>query len=93
MQGQHPGRQTVAGRWAFVPEPCTTWPCLPGMAWALQADDGRLLIVTTGGRWSDRPPAGRAPPQPGERVVLEGCASARTDVNGRPFGVIELGPC
>ena len=90
MNGSASPTRTVQGRCVFVPNPCTTQPCLPGMAHALLADDGELWFITRGGQWSDQPPrVGARTLHVGERLVLTGEASERSDAFGRPYRLIE----
>ena len=47
------GPTTITGRYALVPNPYTTEPCLPGMAYAIESG-GQCFFLTLGGRWSDQ---------------------------------------
>jgi hypothetical protein len=90
MTGSTARTRTVTGRCVFVPNPCTTQPCLPGMAYALLGDDGELLFITRGGHWSDQPPrVGGLTLQVGDRLALTGGVSEHQDAFGRPYRLIE----
>lgn len=82
--------ETVTGSLILAPNPCTTEPCLPGLAYAIEAD-GRHLFVTTDGalrmqghRWAE------ADLEPGSRVAAHGIVRARQDIAGRPYLAIEV---
>jgi hypothetical protein len=84
-----PGVQTLEGRYEFLPNPCTTRPCLPGMAYALKAGDA-VLFVTSGGRWfAEARSWGGYTPQPGDGVVVTGEVREQLDADGQTFLVIE----
>ncbi len=81
---------TRVGTLVLVPNPCTTEPCLPGMALALDAD-GELLVLTQRGGWL---PAGvslpgRAPAL-GQRLRVRGELRQGRDIHGDPFLQLEL---
>lgn len=80
---------TITGFYTLAPNPCTTTPCLPGLAYALQAG-GEQWFVTLDGHWfaDDRSWSGYRP-EPGDRVTISGPVGERTDVRGEPFRVIE----
>lgn len=83
--------RTVTGRYVFVPSPCTTRPCLPGMAYAVSTEGGELLFVTVAGQWSDQARHfGACRPQLGDELTLTGRVGHRVDALGRPFSVIEV---
>ena len=85
--------RTVSGPCVLVANPCTTVPCLPGMAWAVRTDGGELLFITVAGRWSDQAPVvGGGPLQAGDAITLTGRVGRLVDALGQPFSVIELGP-
>lgn len=83
--------RSIAGRYAFVPNPCTTRPCLPGMAWAVQAQDAPYFL-TVQGRWfaQERSWNGYTPAA-GDAVTVTGSVEQRLDVDGRPYLCIEVG--
>jgi len=84
------GSGIIAGRYAFVPNPCTTIPCLPGMAYAIESG-GQCYFLTLGGRWSSQAHAWKGwKPSVGDAVTVSGDVRQQTDVNGNPFLVIEV---
>lgn len=82
------GLSAITGRYSYVPCPCVTTPCLPGMAYAVLANE--LYYITAGGHWfaENRAWDGYAP-GPGELVTVTGHVLQRTDVSGKPFATIE----
>ncbi len=82
--------QVISGRYVFVPNPCITKPCLPGMAFAVESG-GELLFIAIGGQWSSEPRSwGDYRPQAGDRVIVSGQVHTCVDTNGQPFRVIEV---
>ena len=80
---------TLKGRYAVAPNPCITEPCLPGMAYAVEAG-GKLYFLTSGGRWSNQPRSfGGWTPAPGDSVTVVGRTASRTDIRGAEFLTIE----
>ena len=82
--------ETVTGSLTLAPNPCTTEPCLPGLAYAIDAD-GRLMFMTTdealrmhGGEWLD------VRLGPGSQVTVRGIVRERRDIVGRPYLAIEV---
>ena len=90
MMADDPQRQTITGPFAFVPNPCTTAPCLPGMACAVEAG-GRCYFLTVDGQWSDRAPVvNEWTPAIGQVISVVGRVTLRTDIRGDPFLAIEV---
>lgn len=82
---------TISGRYVFVPNPCTTEPCLPGMAYAIESDEGECFFLTLGGSWSDRPFDWNGwKPSLGEVICAKGKISRQTDRKGNLFATIEV---
>ena len=81
---------TITGKYAFLPNPCTTKPCLPGMAYVLESS-GQYFFLTMGGRWLDKPVERWGwTPELGDIVTLSGRVTQRRDVHGEPFLTIEV---
>ena len=79
---------TITGKLELVPNPCTTRPCLPGLAHAVVVDDRVPYFLTSDGRFRmqnavDLPP-------PGERVVAVGQVRDQKDVNDNAFKTLEF---
>ena len=82
--------RTVTGKYVLLPNPCTTRPCLPGMAYAIESG-GQQLFLTRAGRWSASALTwGDFAPDVGDTVTVVGQVSQRTDVRGQPFFTIEV---
>ncbi|MGI5939323.1 MAG: hypothetical protein ACOX8V_01295 [Thermoleophilia bacterium] len=81
---------TVTGHYAFVPNPCTTVPCLPGMAYAIESN-GQYFFLTRDGRWLDQAPTWKGwTPSVGDVVSAMGDVGQQTDVRGDPFFTLEV---
>ena len=78
----------ITGKLELLPNPCTTKPCLPGLAFAVVADDRVPHFLTRDGRFVMHS-AGDLP-SPGEKVVVVGDVHEQQDVNGKTFKSIEL---
>lgn len=86
----------IEGRYVCVPNPCTTRPCLPGMACAVECE-GQNYVLTVAGRWfaQSRSWSGWTPSL-GDRVKVIGRMSHHVDVHGDQFVTIEprsIAPC
>jgi hypothetical protein len=81
---------TTTGRYAYTGNPCTTDPCLPGMAYAVLANE-RLCYLTVDGNWFDenRSWAGYTP-EVGDLVAVRGYLAEKKDIFGEPYCVIEV---
>jgi hypothetical protein len=75
------------GKLELVPNPCTTKPCLPGLAFAVIADRVPHFL-TRNGRFYMQNAADL--PSPGETVVAAGVVHEQKDVNGNTFKTIEF---
>lgn len=86
----HAGPRTITGKCVFLPNPCTTKPCLPGMAYAVESD-GQPLFLTRSGRWSAIPLGWNGfVPDVGDIITVIGQVTQRADVRGQPFLTIEV---
>ncbi len=82
--------ETITGRYAYIPNPCTTRPCLPGMAYAVNAK-GIDYFLTVAGRWfSENRPWNGYTPEPGDDVEVTGKISTQKDIRGGEFRTIEV---
>jgi hypothetical protein len=81
---------TITGKYMFLPNPCTTEPCLPGMAYALESS-GQCFFLTMAGQWSDKVIEREGwVPKMGDTVTVAGRVMQRRDVRGEPFLTIEV---
>jgi hypothetical protein len=80
---------TVRGRIGLLPNPCTTQPCLPGLALAIEGPAGRHFL-TRGRAWVTDPGALAPDLAPGDEVVVTGVEARRTDVHGQPFRTLDV---
>ena len=85
-----PSQRDLIGRCTLAPNPCTTTPCLPGVAYALECE-AALYYLTLAGRWSAqaRSYAGYAA-QLGDEIEVTGLVSRHTDIFGKPFYTVEV---
>lgn len=81
---------TVIGSYVFIPNPCTTKPCLPGMAYAVKQQGGTWFLTVEGKLlneayvWSDWTP------QVGAKIAVTGYVKHLVDIFGEPYIVIEV---
>jgi len=81
---------TVTGRYSYIGNPCTTKPCLPGMAYAVLAND-KYYYITIDGRWlSENRSWSGYTPEPDDLVTITGYVLEKKDVFGKPFRTIEV---
>jgi hypothetical protein len=83
-------RDRLIGRYEYIGNPCTTKPCLPGMAYAVRVGDADYYL-TVDGRWfSDSRSWNGYTPEPGDPVAVSGEVRDQRDVLGNPFHTIEV---
>ena len=78
----------TTGKLELVPNPCTTKPCLPGLALAVVVDDRVPYFFTRNGRLQMQNAVDL--PSPGERVVAVGQVTDQKDVNDNVFKTLEF---
>ncbi len=87
-QDEKPG--TLTGQYAFIGNPCTTEPCLPGMAYAVQVA-GTDYFITVEDRWFSENRAWEDySPEVGDWVTVSGTLREKVDVFGKPYYTIEV---
>jgi hypothetical protein len=82
--------ETVTGSLILAPNPCTTEPCLPGLAYAIDADGRRVFVTTDGALRMHGHHWVEAELEPGSRVAGRGIVKERRDISGRPYLAIEV---
>ncbi len=83
--------EAITGRYAYVPNPCTTKPCLPGMAYAINAKGTDYFLTVNGRSFSENRPWNRNPPPlRGDEVDVTGKVSKQKDIRGDEFRTIEV---
>ena len=83
--------KTITGTLALLPNPCTTKPCLPGMAFAVIADDSvQYFLTRDGGFYILGSGESKNMPTPGDKVVASGDVQEKHDVAGNIFTTIEI---
>ncbi|MCX7097259.1 MAG: hypothetical protein NTV43_05060 [Methylococcales bacterium] len=81
---------TITGKLALLPNPCTSEPCLPGMAYALDAGN-KVYFLTRGERWSDRPIVAEGSVLALDaRLTVAGHIAQRWDIRGESFLTLEI---
>lgn len=78
----------ITGKLELLPNPCTTKPCLPALAFAVAAEDRVPHFLTRDGKFVLHNAADL--PSPGEKVVVVGDIHEQQDVNGKPFKTIQV---
>ena len=98
MSGAQPTPAAHTGRLVLVPTPCTTDPCLPGLAVALE-QAGTTLLLGRQGRWlteAETPPGWSPALGPrlgdalGQVVTVTGAVHDRSDRLGAPYRLLEV---
>ena len=81
--------ETITGQYSYTGNPRTTDPCLPGMAYAVLANE-KCYYITVNGRWfSENRSWDEYTPQPNDIVTIAGYLQEKKDVFGKPFHTIE----
>lgn len=81
---------TIKGRYSYVGNPCTTEPCLPGMAYAVRVDD-KCYYITINDRWfSENRSWNGYSPELDDLVTVTGHLEEKKDVFGKSFYTIEV---
>jgi len=81
---------TLVGRYSFVPNPCTTTPCLPGMALAVSVDGSSCFLAVDGELVCETRAWHGYLPRVDDVVRVTGARSERLDVFGNPYCIIEV---
>jgi hypothetical protein len=81
--------KTITGQYVYVGNPCTTTPCLPGMAFAVTTVNACYYLTIKGHWFSKNRVWGRYTPEPGDLVTVVGYVQEKQDVFGKPFQTIE----
>jgi len=81
---------TLTGMYCLAGNPCTTKPCLPGIAPALFAEE-KYYSLTLNDSWL---PENRSwhgyIPQPNDPITVTGSLQKREDIFGYPYQTIEV---
>ena len=82
--------KTITGALVLLSNPCTSKPCLPGMAFAITADDNAIYFLVKQGQFF-MPGSGKIEdmPEPGERIIASGTVHESHDIAGNLFKTIE----
>lgn len=78
------------GRLAYLGNPCTTEPCLPGMAFAVMVESTPYYLTSEGAWLDDTRAWDGYTPAPGDKVTVIGRVIERRDVRGDPFLELEV---
>ncbi len=81
----------IRGILTFQPLPCTTQPCLPGMAVAVTSDDGTdYLLVQKDNFYMPESDLAAALPAIGSTITARGMIVTKKDSNDTNYTTIEL---
>jgi hypothetical protein len=81
---------TTTGRYTYSGNPCTTDPCLPGMAYAVLVDEKPYYLTANGHFFIENRSWADYTPEPGDLVTVTGYLENKKDVFGKPFCTIEV---
>jgi hypothetical protein len=71
--------ETLTGRYSFVPSPCITTPCLPGMAYAIHSGESDYYLTVSGRWFSENRGWNGYTPAVGDSVTATGEVRRRKD--------------
>ena len=83
-------QQTITGTLTLVPNPCTTRPCLPGMAFAVVVGHTPYFLAKNGKLCMNDYAWGPSAPRPGAQVTATGAVEEKHDINDCLFRTIEV---
>ena len=89
VQPENEKIDTLTGRYMITGNPCTTRPCLPGVAYAILVNDEHYFITLNGHWFSENRSWEGYTPEPGNMVTVAGSAEEKIDIYGKPFHTIE----
>ena len=81
---------TITGRYSYIGNPCTTKPCLPGMAYALEANDQYYYLTIDDYCFSENRSWDGYAPELNDLVKVSGYLGKKKDVFGKTFCTIEV---
>ena len=81
---------TVTGQYSYIANPCTTEPCLPGMVFAILADDTYYYLTVNNLEISENRTWDGYTPVVGDFVAITGYLREERDIFDRPFHTIEV---
>jgi hypothetical protein len=81
---------TITGRYSYIGNPCTTEPCLPGMTYAVLANDKYYYITIDECWFSENQSWDGYTPEMDDLVTVTGCLREKKDVFGKPFYTMEV---
>lgn len=84
---------TLTGEYVLAPNPCTTFPCLPGVVYSVLSD-GKYYYITVNQSllWAEGEQISWKGyrPKAGDRVKVVGEIEEKRDINGKHFYQIEV---
>jgi hypothetical protein len=84
---------TITGEYVLAPNPCTTFPCLPGMVYAVLSDEKYYYITLNQSLlWAEGEQISWKgyTPKAGDRVTVIGEIEEKRDIKGKNFLQIEV---
>lgn len=82
--------ERIEGRYEFVANPCTTRPCLPGMALAVRGGERDYFLTVDGRLMAEARSWQGYAPEPGDRVAVTGEVRSHRDVFDKPYQTLEV---
>jgi hypothetical protein len=83
----------ITGKYILVPNPCTTLPCLPGMVYAVLANNEYYYVTINQSllwmEYEQRSWDGYTP-KDGDHVTIVGKIQKKQDIKGETFYQIEI---
>ena len=81
---------TIKGRYSYVGNPCTTEPCLPGMAYTVFTDNKCYYLTINDSWFSENRSWDGYLPELNDLVMVTGHLKEKKDVFGKSFYTIEV---
>ncbi len=81
---------TITGRYLLIENPCTTVPCLPGVAYAVSVNGKYYYFTINGHCFSNNQSWNGYTPDVDDFVTVIGLLGERKDIFGKSFNIIEV---
>ena len=90
MNRENKNIETITGFYCYIENPCTTDPCLPGMACAVKVKE-KYYYLTVNDLWfSENRSWAKYIPKLNDLVTVDGFVREKQDIFGNPFRTIEI---
>jgi len=90
MANEQKDLSKITGHYTLTGNPCTTTPCLPGMACAVSVNERNIYLTVNDNFLPESQSWDNYTPQVGDKVILTGYLRENIDINGDPYQTLEV---